>query len=1020
MACCPCASALNPSLAINQYAHTAWTVREGFFKGTIQAIAQTPDGYLWLGTEFGLLRFDGVRRVPWQPPAGELLPGDNIRSLLAARDGRLWIGASEGLASWKNGKLTLYPQLAGQRVFALLEDSQGEVWAGADAIPTGRLCAFNGAGTRCYGEDGSLGRGVTSLYEDGHSNLWVGAATGLWQWTPGRPQHFPMQPSAAEINAMTEGDNSALLIARAGGIEQLAGGKAEAYPLPDAARQFNAYRMLRDRDGGLWIGTADRGLMHVHHGRTDLFTRSDGLSGDFVVSLFEDREGNIWVATLDGLDRFHNFAVPTISVKQGLSNNHVWSVLAAMDGSVWLGTAKGLNRWHGGQITVYRKRSARAVSESASESDAGPAPREITDSGLPDDVVESLSEDDRGRVWISTPRAVAYFENGRFHPVSALPGGVVHSICGDRAGNIWINYQHPGLFHLVGGSLVERIPWTTLGHPDLAAALVPDPMQGGLWLGFLQGGVAYLKDGEVRAQFGDAEGLGRGRVNSLHVDGEGTLWAATEGGLSRVKKGLVATLTSRNGLPCDAVQWAMEDDDHSLWLYTACGLVRIGRPELEAWTADSKRTIKAVVFDSSDGVRSHPLASGYSPQVARSTDGRLWFLPLDGVSVIDPRHLPANKLPPPVQIERITVDRKTYETPSQLHLPPLVRDISIDYTALSLVAPEKVHFRYKLEGQDPDWKEVVNIREAQYSNLSPRHYRFRVTACNNSGVWNEAGASFDFSIAPAYYQTTWFPVSLAAAFLASLWALHQYRLRQIAQEFAVRLEERVNERTRIARELHDTLLQALHGLLFRFQAARNMLPRRTEDAMHALDGALTRTEQAIAESRDAIQDLREPGNRTDLAHVLAATSQELLDLQDAGRDSAIFRVTIEGERQTLSPILHDEICQIASEVLRNAFRHAHAHRIEAEIRYEHYRLRLRIRDDGRGIDPKILNDGGRAGHWGLPGVRERAKRIGARLDFWSEAGAGTEVELTVPGSVAYETYRMGLPFGLFGGKKGKS
>src|ERR1700683_1813428 len=327
--CCPCAVALNPSLDINQYAHTAWTIREGFFKGVIYAIAQTPDGYLWLGTEFGLLRFDGVRPTPWEPPAGERLPATYIRRMLVARDGRLWIGTNEGLASWKDGKLTHYPELAGQFVQGLLEDRQGVIWVGVSATPNGRLCAIQRGRVKCYGEDGSFGGGVLSLYEDNRGNLWAGADTGLWRWKPGPPKLYSMPET--QLHALIEGDNGALLIAMRGGIRQLVDGKTEAYPLPGAGRQFPNH-LLRDRNGGLWIGTACRVLRHVHQGKTDLFARSDGLSGDFVTALFEDREGNIWVATSDGLDRFRDFTVPTISVKQGLSNATVGSVLAAKDG----------------------------------------------------------------------------------------------------------------------------------------------------------------------------------------------------------------------------------------------------------------------------------------------------------------------------------------------------------------------------------------------------------------------------------------------------------------------------------------------------------------------------------------------------------------------------------------------------------------------------------------------------------------------------------------------------------------
>jgi signal transduction histidine kinase len=371
--------------------------------------------------------------------------------------------------------------------------------------------------------------------------------------------------------------------------------------------------------------------------------------------------------------------------------------------------------------------------------------------------------------------------------------------------------------------------------------------------------------------------------------------------------------------------------------------------------------------------------------------------------MIDPAHLVENPIPPPVRVETIIADRKIYSPGSYLRLPPITRDLEIDYTALSFVVPQKVRFRYKLEDHDVGWQEPGTRRQAFYSGVPPGNYRFRVIACNNDGVWNEEGATLDFSVAPAWYQTIWFRVSCVGGLVLLLWTLYQLRLQQLQRQFNMTLEARVGERTRIARELHDTLLQSLHGLMFRFQAARNLLPLRPEQAMQDLDGAIARTEQAIAESQGAIQDLRsEPVAQSDIAELLTATGQELAAFENANRDGPIFRVIVEGERRRLSPILQEEVYWIARELVRNAFRHASAHRIEAEIRYENHWFRLRIRDDGKGMDPEVLEAGGRAGHWGLPGVRERAQKLGARLDFWRETGAGTEVQLTVPAAVAYE------------------
>ena len=1006
LACGSCAFALNPTLDVSQYAHTAWKVSDGFFKGVIFAIAQTPDGYLWVGTEFGLLRFDGVRAIAWEPPAGERLLSSDIRSLLAARDGRLWIGTSRGLASWKDGRLTHYPELDDQVIEGLLEDREGTIWVAGWSPSVGRLCKVQSGKTECYGEDGRFGSGVTALYEDRGGNLWAGGMTGLWRWKPGPPKLYTMPDPANRINALIESDDGGILVAKRSGITKLRNGKAEAYPLP-AGLEFRPGRLFRDRNGALWIGAlADRGLLHIHDGRMDLYTRSDGLSGNGVSSFLEDREGNIWVATKDGLDRFRDFAVPTISVEQGLSSHAVSAIVAATDGSIWLGTNKGLNRWKNGQVTIYRKRSLPTARGGSSLSVLAPGwatdsrgVREITDSGLPEDEVISLFEDHRGQIWVTMLGWVGTLKSDRFFPVSSMPYGLVFSITGDRAGNVWMSHQE-GLFHLLQERVVERIPWANLGRREPATALLHDAVQGGLWLGFRDGGVAYYKDGQFRASYAGSEGLAEGLVGGLHIDGNGTLWAATEGGLCRIRDGRALTLTGQNGLPCNTVHWMMEDDVGSVWLYMACGLVRVARSELDAWASDPKLTIHPTVFDSLDGVRSHRFYFGYGAIVAKSTEGKIWFLPAGGVSVIDPHHLTFNKLPPPVHIEQVTADGKSYDVLNGLRLPAGVSDLLFDFTALSFVAPEKVRIRVKLEGQDKDWRELGNQRRVPYTNLPPRAYRFRVAACNNSGVWNEEGDFLDFSIAPAFYQRTSFHVLCVVAFLALLFAAYRLRVRQIALQFNKTLEARVSERTRIARELHDTLLQSFQGLLLRFQSVSNVLPANPHEAKQRLDVALNQAAEAITEGRDAVQGLRSSATETnDLANGIIAIGSELTSDASA-LDSPAIHVQVEGDPRNLNAIVRDEAYRIAGEALRNAFRHAQARRITVELRYDKRHFRLRIRDDGKGLDEQTLRRLP-AGHFGLPGMRERADNVGGRLEVRTRLDSGTEVELSIPGNIAY-------------------
>ena len=987
LACLPRAAALNPALDISQYGHRSWKISDGFAKGGIHSITQTPDGYLWLGTEFGLLRFDGVRNTAW--PHDRELPSTRINKLLTARDGTLWIGTSKGLASWKGDKLTLYPELAGHAVFALLENHEGTVWAGGFGSPTARLCAIQKEKVQCYGEDGSFGSTIFSLCESG-GYLWAATRSGMWRWKPDPPQRYPLPESG--FYTLIEGDNSALWVAARGGIRQFVDGRFTPYPLPKGG-PLNPEKLLRDRDGNLWFGTREQGLWHLHQGRMDALRAADGLSGDLVSSLIEDREGNIWVATYDGLDCFRDLAVSTISVRQGLSGL-VTAVLAARDGSVWI-SSRGLDRWNNGEITTYRRRGVRP----GMGSDPQRRARVVRDDGLPDDAPETLFQDNRGRIWVATRQGVTYFEDGRFVGLGSMSNMMVHSIAQDSAGDLWINDQTRGLLHLHDGRLIEEVTSARLGRNDAVAVLANDERQGGLWLGFYRGGVAHLKDGRIHESYGAGTGLGEARVNDFRFDRHGALWAAAENGLSRLQDGRIATLTSDNGLPCDSALWSMEDNARSVWVKMACGLVNVPVSEVNAWTADPKHKLRLSIFDSSDGVRNVALGSGFSPHVAKTGDGKLWFSNQDGVGVVDPLHLPINKLPPPVHIEQIIADRN--DVTGRSRLPALVRDLEIDYTALTFVAPEKVRFRYLLEGYDREWHEAGNRRQAFYTNLPPRQYRFRLTACNNSGVWNEAGASLEFAIAPAYYQTTWFRLAWAAAFLALLGLLYYLRVQYLKRQFNMRVEARVSERTRIARDLHDTLLQSFQGVLLQFHSLTYLLPDRPAEALKKLEAAIEQARGAVTEGRDAVQGLRTSTVLTnDLARSIRIVAEELVS-QRGGRDCPEFRLDVGGRTRDLAPVVRDDVHRIACEAVRNAFVHAQARQIHVEILYERREFRLLVRDDGKGIDADVLAQGGRGGHHGLPGMQERAELVQGKLSVWSQLGSGTGIELSIPASRAY-------------------
>jgi signal transduction histidine kinase len=455
------------------------------------------------------------------------------------------------------------------------------------------------------------------------------------------------------------------------------------------------------------------------------------------------------------------------------------------------------------------------------------------------------------------------------------------------------------------------------------------------------------------------------------------------------------------------------DRTGTLWIATSAHVVQVNRNRLLEGTLGSG---DVRVYGLADGLRGSEGVKRCRSVVADAL-GRIWFSLNRGISVVDPAHMPSFPFVLP-HLEAVSADGVSVDLSGPVRISSAQRRITFDFAALNLSNREPVKYRYMLAGFDEGWSEPVTTREAIYTNLSPGSYRFRLSAGNGDDLQNHAEVTLPIAIEPQFWQTWWFLLVCVLSFLLLVLVAFRIRMHQVNKQFSIRLEERVEERTRIARELHDTLLQSFHGSMFRMQAARDLLPRHPEEAGEALDGTIARTEQAIDEGRNAIQGLRsEAATASDITQLLRAMGQELAASQQGRHDPATFRLTVEGERQALSPLLQDEVYRIAREVIANAFQHASARQIEAEIRYDSRAFRLRIRDDGAGIDPRVLKQGKRAGHWGLPGIRERAEQIGARLDFWSEAEIGTEVQLAIPASLAYFKSDSAHRFTLFSKKR---
>jgi signal transduction histidine kinase len=740
--------------------------------------------------------------------------------------------------------------------------------------------------------------------------------------------------------------------------------------------RVSVYSLIVDRDGAIWVGTAGKGVFRIHGNRVDHYGRTEGLSGDSVLALFEDREGTVWVTTTQGIDSFRDPRITTFSAMEGLGKDAAIGVLAGKDGTLWVANSGSFDSIADGRVSSI------------------PAGR-----GLPGSQVTSMLEDRSGKMWVGVDDGLYLFEQGRFRRVpepDGRPLGLVVGITEDIHGNIWAacGGNPRKLVRIRDFQVREQFPSPQMppGH-NLAA----DP-QGGIWIGTLSGDLVLFRQG-VQQTF-TVKPKGNPVSHQIIVQADGSVLAAYDDGLVGLRHGKLQRMAVANGLPCDAIISFIHDDQQRWWLYTRCGVVVLTDGELQRWWADPHAVVQTRVYGVLDGAQ--PNIPSFN-SAAYSPDGRVWFATGVVVQIVDPSQLSQTAKPATTHIESVIVDRTAFSPKDSLRFPPNPRDLQIDYTSPSLSVPQKVKFRYRLEGFEPDWHDVGARRQAFYTDLPPGQYSFRVVAANMDGVWNEDGATLNFSIAPAYYQTTWFRVVTAVSFVALLWAGHRYRMRRVQQAFALTLEARVGERTRIARELHDTLLQSFHGLLLQFQTAAYLLPERPAEARAKLDGAIVHAAKAITEGRDAVQSLRASTfERNDLAVAIRTLGDELASNPSA-HQPLTFSVAVEGQTRDLHPIARDEIYKITAEALRNAYRHAHASRVEVEIRYDRPQFRLRVRDDGRGIDPAVLGGQEIDGHFGLRGMPERAALIGGKVAVWSEAGAGTEVELSIPARAVYAT-----------------
>jgi len=771
--------ALDPRKALTQYSHDNWQSDRGLPQNAVKVIVQSPDGYLWCATQEGLVRFDGVHFTvfdKWNTPA---IRSNNVRALCLARSGALWIGTNGGLLRMKEGVFTAYTTRDGliyDNVTSICETRDGSIWAGTYGGGLSRL--KDGRFTNYTVKEGLTHNSVLVLFEDRSGTLWIGTnGGGICRFREGRFSGLDETLSLPNpvVYAITQTRDGALWVGTyGGGLCRILDHRMDIYTTRNGLSNDRVLGLYQDEDANLWIATFGGGICRYAEGRWDALTTSSGLPYNVVWCFFEDREGNLWVG-LDGggLYRMSDGSFTTFSSQEGLSNDFAIGVYEAGSGDLWITT-------NGGGINLMRHGRITAIT---------------TKEGLPNDLIRSICEDSNGGLWIGTDGGgAARIADGRlsiFDTTDGLSSNRVIAVKSDRMGNLWAGTNGGGLNRIRDGAV--KVYQEGSGSAAMVNLIFEDKA-GRLWIGSYGGGLSIL-EGEHLVGFSGQDAIGKAIVSHILEDPDGTFWLGTIGsGLLRLRNGVVTRFTKRDGLFDDVAYEVLDDGLGYLWMSGNKGVFRVARQELETFAQGRSKPLKCDSYGEADGMKSAECNGGFVPAGTRTRDGRLWFPTMRGVSVVDPSRLVSNKLAPPVLVERVVVNGADSDLSRPVILPPGRNRVEVHYTGLSFVAPSKVKFRYLLDGYESAWVEADTRRIAYYTNIPPGKYSFRVMACNNDGVWNEAGASLVLVQRPRFYQTWWFYGLCVILLLVAGPGLYLARVRRLSARQR-QLEALVGERT---------------------------------------------------------------------------------------------------------------------------------------------------------------------------------------------------------------------------------
>jgi ligand-binding sensor domain-containing protein/two-component sensor histidine kinase len=1040
LTCAQAAVALDPHRALDHYGHQVWRTDSGLPQNTVHAVLQTRDGYLWLGTDGGLVRFDGIDFVTFDAENTPQFASDTVYDLMQDESGTLWISTAVGLLSYRAAAFQAYTPARGlpsRTVWFSYQDRRHRVWAITSAGPavfdgrrfapvadaasasplTRQALAEDAQGTLWLGGSNGVfaletqgaaprvalhllpGNEVSALKLDRQGNVWIGTREGLECYAGGSLASIPLAAgpprtlTRTAVTALHPDLGGGLWVGTATGLVHLDSAGA-LLPLPANGLEVKRVdRLFQDRQGALWIAT-ERGVFRLVGDHLQSFAPGSELAGNRVLALFEDREGDLWLGTdSGGLNLLRDQKFVTYTTTDGLSGNYVRCVFQSANGTLWIGTdGAGLNRRTSGGFLHYS-----------------------TADGLSSNVILALADGPGGDLWIGTPDGLNLLHNEpmpphgqarvriqRFTAANGLPDEFIRSLYTDRDGSLWIGTRH-GLSHLTGGKFTSFSSMDGLGSDFIGVLLrarsrEPNRHPGDLWIG-TSGGLSRMQNG-VFTNYTIQQGLTNNTVTAIAQDSKtADLWLGTNGGgLNRLDTGGIQAFPEGPKALPGAIYSILEDDQPvgqegeqgHLWLSSPSGIYRVSLAQLHAYSADAGSPLAVTAYGTADGMNIRECSGGGHPAAWKLADGSLWFATLDGVSTIDPAHAPENTVPPPVVIEKVLVDDQLQEVDQPLTIPPGANRLEVQYAGLSFAAPQKVQYRYQLEGFDRDWIEAGSRRAAFYTNLPPGHYRFRVLAANNDGVWNRVGASFGLRQLPHYYQNWWFYSALALAGLLLGYLVYRWRVLQVEAQFGAVMAER----GRLAREIHDTLAQGFVAISVQLELVARLLSGSREAApkqvLQHLDEARAMVRGSLDEARTSIWDLRSEAVAGDLPSRLRQHCNRI----SSGSPAKVY-LQVKGTYRPVARRIEEELLRIGQEAVANAVRHANATRIEVDLSYDAAQVSLRVADDGDGFQP-LPGGSGPEGHYGIRGMHERAQQIDAALIVDSHPGEGTRVWVHAP------------------------